>query len=124
LPEYALAIVGEVLFQTQPWEASTQQARERRLARLQRLAPQVLAIQLEEVEGVEEDVLARGLAPQLLVDGKLVLIAGKPVAPPPSVARERKNLTSCEAKVCSRTAARVGSPSAVAANALTSPRRR
>src|SRR5258708_6226852 len=50
--EYTLAIVGEVLVQTQPRRAPTQQARERRLARLQRLAPQVLAIQLEEVEGV------------------------------------------------------------------------
>src|SRR5262249_9102737 len=39
--EYALAIVGEVLVQAQPRKAPTQQARERRLARLQRLAPQV-----------------------------------------------------------------------------------
>jgi hypothetical protein len=44
VPEYALAIEGEVLVQTQPRKAPTQQARERRLARLQRLAPQVLAI--------------------------------------------------------------------------------
>jgi hypothetical protein len=44
VPEYALAIVGEVLVQTQPRKVPTQQARERRLARLQRLAPQVLAI--------------------------------------------------------------------------------
>jgi len=33
VPEYALAIVGEVLVQTQPRKAATQQARERRLAR-------------------------------------------------------------------------------------------
>src|SRR5262249_8037053 len=52
VPEYALAIVSEVLVQTQSRKAPTQQARERRLARLQRLPPQVLAIQLEEVEGV------------------------------------------------------------------------
>ena len=39
VPEYALAIVGEMLVQTQPRKAPTQQARERRLARLQRLAP-------------------------------------------------------------------------------------
>jgi hypothetical protein len=64
VPEYALAIVGEVLVQTQPRKAPTQQARERRLACLQRLAPQVLAIELEEVEGVEEDMLARRLAPR------------------------------------------------------------
>src|SRR5215831_9307993 len=53
VPEYALAVVGEVPVQTQPRKAPTQQARERRLARLQRLAPQVLAIQLKEVEGIE-----------------------------------------------------------------------
>ena len=58
--------MGEVLVQTQPRKAPTQEARERRLARLQRLAPQVLAIQLEEVEGVKEDMLARRLAPQPL----------------------------------------------------------
>ena len=52
--EYALAIVGEVLVHTQPRKAHAQQARKRRLARLQRLAPQVLAVQFEEVEGVEE----------------------------------------------------------------------
>src|SRR5215472_10073137 len=38
VPEYALAVVGEVLVQTQPRKAPTQQARQRRLARLQRLA--------------------------------------------------------------------------------------
>src|SRR5258705_12265039 len=38
VPEYALAIVGEVLVQTQPRKAPTQQARERRLARLERFA--------------------------------------------------------------------------------------
>src|SRR5262249_5184679 len=63
VPEYALAIVGEVRVQTQTRKAPTQQARERHLARLKRLPPQVLAIQLEEIEGVEEDMLARRLAP-------------------------------------------------------------
>src|SRR6516162_6278601 len=64
--EYALAIMDKVFVQTQPRKAPTQQPRERRLARLQRLAPQVLAIQLKEVEGVKEDMLARRLAPQPL----------------------------------------------------------
>ena len=45
------------------------------------LAPQVLAIQLEEVEGIiEEDMLARRLAPQLLEHRKPVLIAGDRLA--------------------------------------------
>src|SRR5215470_16275966 len=39
-------------FRRSPEEAPAQQARERRLARLQRLAPQVLAVQFEEVESV------------------------------------------------------------------------
>jgi len=76
VPKYAHAIVGEVLVQSQPRKAPTQQARERRLARFQRLAPQVLAIQLQEVEGVEEDMLARRLAPQPFEHREPVLIAG------------------------------------------------
>src|SRR5262249_10274035 len=63
VPEYALAIVGEVLVQTQTRKAPTQPARERRLAGFDRLAPQILAIQFKQVEGVEEDMLARRLAP-------------------------------------------------------------
>src|SRR5262245_32674000 len=78
--EYALAIVGEVLVQTQTRKAPTQQARERHLARLQRLPPQVLAIQLEEVEGVEEDMLARRLAPKPFEHRESVLIAGHGLA--------------------------------------------
>ena len=53
-----------------PGRLPCSQARERPVARLQRVAPQVLAIQLEEVEGVEEDMLA--LAPQLLEHRKPV----------------------------------------------------
>src|SRR6516165_10321860 len=80
VPEYALAIMGEVLVQTQPRKAPTQQARELRLARLQRLAPQILAIQFEEIEGVEEDMLARRLAPQPFEHREPVLIAGDRLA--------------------------------------------
>src|SRR5262249_3932209 len=80
VPEYALAIVGEVLVQTQPRKAPTQQARERRLARLQRLGPQVLAIQLKEVEGVKEDMLARRLVPQPFAHREPVLTAGDRLA--------------------------------------------
>ena len=66
--------------QTQPRKAPTQQVRERRLARLQRLAPQILAIQLQEVEGVEEDMLARRLEPQPFEHRQPVLIAGDRLA--------------------------------------------
>ena len=80
MPEYALAVVGEVPVQTQPRKAPTQQARERRLARLQRLAPDVFAVQLKEVEGIEEDMLARRLAPQPFEHREPVLIAGDRLA--------------------------------------------
>jgi len=72
--------VGEVLVHTQPRKAHAQQARKRRLARLQRLAPQVLAIQLKEVEGVKKDMLARRLAPQPIEHREPVLIAGDRLA--------------------------------------------
>jgi hypothetical protein len=62
--EDQLPIMGEVLVQTQSRMAPTEEARECRLARLQRLGPQVLAVQFEEVEGVEKDMLGRQLEPQ------------------------------------------------------------
>ena len=62
MAEYALAIVDEVLVQTQSRRAPTHQACERPFARLQRLGPQVLAIQLKEVEGVEEDTACAAAA--------------------------------------------------------------
>src|SRR5262249_58475090 len=77
-------IVGEVPVQTQPRKAHTQQARERRLARLQRLAPEVFAVQLKEVEGIEEDMLARRLAPQPFEHREPVLIAGDRLAIDPA----------------------------------------
>src|SRR5262249_7376980 len=60
----ALAVMGEVLVQAKPRKAPAQQARERRLARLQRLAPQVFAIQLQEGGSGEGDVLPRRAAAQ------------------------------------------------------------
>src|SRR5262245_29232520 len=80
VPEYALAIVGEVLVQTQPRKATTQQARERRLARLQRLPPQGLTIQLKEVGDVNADMLPRRRPPQPLDHREPVLIAGDRLA--------------------------------------------
>ena len=72
--------MSEVLVQAQPRKAPAQQARERRLARLQRLAPEVFAVQLKEVEGIEEDMLARRLAPQPFEHRQPVLIAGDRLA--------------------------------------------
>jgi hypothetical protein len=54
--------MSEVLVETQSRKAPTQEAPERRLARLQRLAPQVLAIQLKEVEAYRKTCLPDGLS--------------------------------------------------------------
>ena len=48
--------VRQVLVEAQARPALTQDARERRLPRLDRLAPQIRAVELEQVEGVEEGV--------------------------------------------------------------------
>src|SRR5262249_16763469 len=80
VPEHALAIVGEVLVQTQPRKAPTQQARERRFARLQRLPPPALALPPQAGAGVEEGRLAGGFAPQPLEHREPVLIAGDRLA--------------------------------------------
>ena len=55
-------LVFEVLVQAHTWPALSQDACQRRLAHLDRLPPQVRAIQLQEVEGVEERL---GLVPPL-----------------------------------------------------------
>jgi hypothetical protein len=72
--------MGGVGHEDYVWRTSWKQARERCLARLQRLAPQVLTIQFEEVKGVEKDMLARRLAPQPFEHREPVLIAGDRLA--------------------------------------------
>src|SRR5262249_3301646 len=49
---------------------------ERSLANLKRIAPQVVAIQLDEVEGVEEDALVSALVTDEIEPGNAVVIAG------------------------------------------------
>ena len=76
MPEYALAIVGvetckATLASLLRRSLPGLRLNERRSAR---------AAGLEEVEGVEEDMLARWLAPQLLEHCKPVLIAGDRLA--------------------------------------------
>jgi len=44
----------QVFVQAHPGPAISQNARQRRLAHLNRLTPQVIAVQLQQVEGVEE----------------------------------------------------------------------
>src|SRR5262245_15493345 len=50
--------------------------RERGLADLKRIAPQVVAVQLDEVEGVEEYALVRALVSDEIERGNTVVIAG------------------------------------------------
>ena len=48
----------------------------RGLADLKRVAPQVVAVQLDQVEGVEEDALVSALVPDEIERGDAAVIAG------------------------------------------------
>ena len=61
-------------------QAPAQQAGERRLAGLERLAPQVLAVELQQVEGEQEHVRPLGLAAQPLEHREPVVVAGDRLA--------------------------------------------
>ena len=50
---------------------------ERGLADLERIAPQVVAVQFEEVEGVEEDALGSAVVTDEIERGNAVVIAGR-----------------------------------------------
>ena len=50
--------------------------RERGLAYLKRVAPQIVAVQLDEVEGIEEDAVVSALVPDEIERGDAVVIAG------------------------------------------------
>ena len=59
--EHNVAPVRQMLVEVQARQASPQQARERRLAGRERLAPQILAVELQQVEGVEQHMAASRL---------------------------------------------------------------
>jgi hypothetical protein len=69
-----------VLVQPQARQTPAQNAGEGRLARLDRLAPQVRAVQLEQVEGIQEDVAACALATKPLEHREPILVAGHGLA--------------------------------------------
>src|SRR5262249_50054541 len=50
------------------------------LADLKRIAPQIVAVQLDEVEGVEKDALVSALVPDEIERGDAVVIAGDSLA--------------------------------------------
>ena len=73
-------LVRQVLVEAQARPALTQDARERRLPRLDRLAPQIRAVELEQVEGVEEGVRLVAAAAQDVEPGEP---AARRSTPPP-----------------------------------------
>ena len=69
-----------MLIEANAGRAATQQAGERSLANFNRFAPQVLAVELQQVEGVQEDVRACGLFAQSLEHRHAAIIAGDGLA--------------------------------------------
>ena len=55
-----------------------QHRRERRLARLERFSPQVVAVQLNQVEGVEEDSVVMAAVADPIERRDAVVVAGTP----------------------------------------------
>jgi hypothetical protein len=49
---------------------------ERGLADLKRIAPQIVAVQFDQVEGIEEDALVSAVVPDEIERGNAVVIAG------------------------------------------------
>ena len=67
--EHGLAVgMLQVLVQPHPMPRLAQDAGQRGLAHLKRLSPQVIAVKLQEIEGVEECLLGRGRVTYSLVE--------------------------------------------------------
>jgi hypothetical protein len=70
----------QVLIELHPRQTSAQQTRQRRLAGLDRFAPQVIAVKLEQIEGNQNDVLVVAAMPQLRKAGHPMLVAAHRLA--------------------------------------------
>src|SRR5262249_11681213 len=70
------AVAFHVLVEAQAKASFGQHTSKRGLAHLQRIAPQVIAIQLDEIEGVEEDALVSAVVPDEIERSNAVVIAG------------------------------------------------
>ena len=66
---------GRCSLNRRPGTALAQQAGQRRLPHLERFLPQVRAVQFEQVEGVQEHVLAFPLAPHAFEHGQAIVVA-------------------------------------------------
>src|SRR5262249_49589146 len=74
--EDARAVAFDMLVEPDAGASLGQHARKRGLADLKRIAPQVVAIQLDQVEGVEEYALVSAVVTDEIERGNAVVIAG------------------------------------------------
>ena len=77
VPEYDIARLGNVLVQLQSGLIVAQQSRQLAFAVLQRLSPQVLSVQLQQVEGVQEHVAILAPLAKLLKYRQPTVVTGK-----------------------------------------------
>src|SRR5262249_22390463 len=73
--EHGQAVAFYMLVEAQPQASFGQHAAQRGLAHLQWITPQVVAIELDQVEGIEEDAAVRALMPDELERGHAVVVA-------------------------------------------------
>jgi hypothetical protein len=76
--EEGRAIALDMLVEPEAGASLGQHARKRGLADLKRIAPQVVAVQFDEVEGVEEYAPVSALVPDEIERGNAVLVASQP----------------------------------------------
>src|SRR6516225_390561 len=70
------AVALDMLVEAEAKASFGQHTSKRGLADLKRITPQVVAIQFDEVEGVEEDAVISALVPDEIERGDTVVIAG------------------------------------------------
>src|SRR5262249_31597605 len=70
------AVALDMLIEPDAWAGLGHDRCERGFADLKRIAPQVVAVQFNEVEGVEEDALVSALVPDEIERSNAVVIAG------------------------------------------------
>ena len=75
-----VAAMREMLVELHPRQRSAQQAGQRLLAHFERLAPQVVAVELQQIKGDENDVLVVAAMPQHLKSRHPVLVAAHRLA--------------------------------------------
>ena len=77
MAENNFAVALDMLVQSDAGLGLGQDRRERGLADLKRIAPQVVAVQLNQIEGIEEYAIVRTVVPNEIERGNAVAIAGE-----------------------------------------------